>query len=285
MTVRRALITGVTGQDGSYLAELLLDKGYEVHGTVRRSSTESSDRIDHLRGRINLMQADLLDQASLMTALQESQPHEVYNLGAQSFVPDVVVAARADRRVHGHRRDAPARGDPRRRPVDPLLPGVVVGDVRQGARGAAERGDGLLPAVAVRRRQGVRPLHHGQLPRVVRALRRLGHPLQPRVAAPRAGVRDAEDHRRRRAHQARPRDRAAPRQPRRRARLGLRRRLRRGDVADAPAGDAERLRDRDGRDALGARVRRRGVRARGARPRAPRRRSTRRSCVRPRSTS
>ncbi len=87
MTVRRALITGVTGQDGSYLAELLLDKGYEVHGTVRRSSTESSDRIDHLRGRINLMQADLLDQASLMTALQEAQPHEVYNLGAQSFVP------------------------------------------------------------------------------------------------------------------------------------------------------------------------------------------------------
>ena len=87
MTVRRALITGVTGQDGSYLAELLLDKGYEVHGTVRRSSTESSDRIDHLRGRVNLMQADLLDQASLMTALQEARPHEVYNLGAQSFVP------------------------------------------------------------------------------------------------------------------------------------------------------------------------------------------------------
>ena len=87
MTVRRALITGVTGQDGSYLAELLLDKGYEVHGTVRRSSTESSDRIDHLRGRVNLIQADLLDQASLMAALHEAQPHEVYNLGAQSFVP------------------------------------------------------------------------------------------------------------------------------------------------------------------------------------------------------
>jgi len=87
MTARRALITGVTGQDGSYLAELLLDKGYEVFGCVRRSSTESSDRIDHLRGRIHLFQADLLDQASLQTALQESQPHEVYNLGAQSFVP------------------------------------------------------------------------------------------------------------------------------------------------------------------------------------------------------
>jgi GDPmannose 4,6-dehydratase len=87
MTARRALITGVTGQDGSYLAELLLDKGYEVFGAVRRASTESSDRIDHLRGRVHLLQADLLDQASLMMALQEAQPHEVYNLGAQSFVP------------------------------------------------------------------------------------------------------------------------------------------------------------------------------------------------------
>src|SRR3954449_12614382 len=87
MTARRALITGVTGQDGSYLAELLLDKGYEVYGAVRRASTESSDRIDHLRGRVHLLQADLLDQASLMMALQEAQPHEVYNLGAQSFVP------------------------------------------------------------------------------------------------------------------------------------------------------------------------------------------------------
>ena len=69
MTARRALITGITGQDGSYLAELLLDKGYEVYGIVRRSSTESSERIDHLRGRVELLQADLLDQASLMTAL------------------------------------------------------------------------------------------------------------------------------------------------------------------------------------------------------------------------
>src|SRR5262249_46878225 len=87
MTARRALITGVTGQDGSYLAELLLDKGYDVFGAVRRASTESSDRIDHLRGRVHLLQADLLDQASLMMALQAVQPHEVYNLGAQSFVP------------------------------------------------------------------------------------------------------------------------------------------------------------------------------------------------------
>ncbi|MDX6600721.1 MAG: GDPmannose 4,6-dehydratase [Gaiellales bacterium] len=84
---RRALITGVTGQDGSYLAELLLEQGYEVSGVVRRSSTESFERIAHLEGRIELLQADLLDQVSLQEAIRTSHPHEVYNLAAQSFVP------------------------------------------------------------------------------------------------------------------------------------------------------------------------------------------------------
>jgi len=83
----RALITGVTGQDGSYLADLLLEKGYEVHGLVRRSSTENYERIQHLRGKIELHQGDLLDQSSLVGCLREVQPGEVYNLGAQSFVP------------------------------------------------------------------------------------------------------------------------------------------------------------------------------------------------------
>jgi GDPmannose 4,6-dehydratase len=82
-----ALITGVTGQDGSYLAELLLDKGYAVHGVVRRSSTENFERIDHLRDRLRLHQADLLDQISLITVLRDVRPTEVYNLAAQSFVP------------------------------------------------------------------------------------------------------------------------------------------------------------------------------------------------------
>ena len=85
---RRALITGITGQDGSYLAELLLGEGYEVSGIVRRSSTESFERIAHLEGRIELLQADLLDQMSLQEAVRtSSRPHEVYNLAAQSFVP------------------------------------------------------------------------------------------------------------------------------------------------------------------------------------------------------
>jgi GDPmannose 4,6-dehydratase len=82
-----ALITGVTGQDGSYLAEFLLEKGYRVVGMTRRSSTASGERIAHLAGRIELIQGDLLDQASLVSALVDSQPTEVYNLAAQSFVP------------------------------------------------------------------------------------------------------------------------------------------------------------------------------------------------------
>jgi GDPmannose 4,6-dehydratase len=83
---RKALITGVTGQDGSYLAELLLEKGYEVHGMVRRASTEKFERIEHLRDRITLHQGDLLDQRSLVDALRASQPSEIYNLAAMSFV-------------------------------------------------------------------------------------------------------------------------------------------------------------------------------------------------------
>jgi GDPmannose 4,6-dehydratase len=84
---RRALITGITGQDGSYLAELLLEKGYDVYGMVRRASTESVERIEHLLDRVTLVQADLLDQFSLVAALEESRPTELYNLAAQSFVP------------------------------------------------------------------------------------------------------------------------------------------------------------------------------------------------------
>jgi GDPmannose 4,6-dehydratase len=84
---RRALITGITGQDGSYLAELLLEKGYEVFGMTRRASTENVERIAHLTDRINLIQGDLLDPPSLVSALRTAEPHEVYNLAAQSFVP------------------------------------------------------------------------------------------------------------------------------------------------------------------------------------------------------
>ena len=87
MTQKTALITGITGQDGSYLAELLLEKGYRVAGIVRRSSTESFERIVHIKGRIELYQADLLDQYSLIDVIKSVNPGEVYNLAAQSFVP------------------------------------------------------------------------------------------------------------------------------------------------------------------------------------------------------
>jgi GDPmannose 4,6-dehydratase len=85
--VKRALITGITGQDGAYLAELLLSQGYEVHGIVRRSSTESFERIQHLQDRLSLHQADLLDQLSIVRVVDTVRPHELYNLAAQSFVP------------------------------------------------------------------------------------------------------------------------------------------------------------------------------------------------------
>ena len=84
---RRALITGISGQDGAYLAEFLLGREYEVHGMVRRACTETFDRIEHLRDRIYLHQADLLDQLSLVRLVEKTRPHELYHLASQSFVP------------------------------------------------------------------------------------------------------------------------------------------------------------------------------------------------------
>jgi GDPmannose 4,6-dehydratase len=84
---KKALITGLTGQDGSYLAELLVAKGYEVYGLVRRSSSGNLDRIQHLGDRVKILSGDLLDQSSLMDVITDSQPDEIYNLASQSYVP------------------------------------------------------------------------------------------------------------------------------------------------------------------------------------------------------
>src|SRR6266545_1157100 len=84
---RRAIITGITGQDGSYLAELLLDKGYDVTGIVRRASAPNFWRIQHLLDRLHIRPADLLDQLSLIRVIDDVRPHELYNLAAMSFVP------------------------------------------------------------------------------------------------------------------------------------------------------------------------------------------------------
>ena len=85
--MKKALITGITGQDGSYLADFLLEKGYEVHGMVRRASTETFERIAHIKDRVFLQQADLLDELSMLELMDEVKPDEVYNLAAMSFVP------------------------------------------------------------------------------------------------------------------------------------------------------------------------------------------------------
>jgi GDPmannose 4,6-dehydratase len=87
VTQRRALITGITGQDGSYLAEFLLEKGYKVYGMVRRASSDHFERIAHLQEKVELREGDLLDQLSIITLLHDIEPHEIYNLAAQSFVP------------------------------------------------------------------------------------------------------------------------------------------------------------------------------------------------------
>jgi GDPmannose 4,6-dehydratase len=87
MTIKKALITGLTGQDGSYLAELLLTKGYQVFGLVRRSSTSNLERITHLSSNIQIVSGDLLDQSSLMDVIAQTQPDEIYNLASQSYVP------------------------------------------------------------------------------------------------------------------------------------------------------------------------------------------------------
>jgi len=87
MVTKKALVTGLTGQDGSYLAELLLDKGYQVFGLVRRSSSSHFERISHFSNNIQILSGDLLDQCSLMDALSEAQPDEIYNLASQSYVP------------------------------------------------------------------------------------------------------------------------------------------------------------------------------------------------------
>jgi GDPmannose 4,6-dehydratase len=86
-TAKKAMITGITGQDGSYLSELLLEKGYQVYGMVRRSSVENFDRIEHIKDKLRMVQGDLTDQSSLDEAIKTAKPDEVYNLGAQSFVP------------------------------------------------------------------------------------------------------------------------------------------------------------------------------------------------------
>ena len=161
---RRALITGITGQDGSYLADLLLEKGYDVHGMVRRASTETFQRLQHIRDRITLHTGDLLDQRSLGDVMRECEPHEIYNLAAMSFVAaswtqPVLTAdftgVGVTRMLEAMREVAPEAR------FYQASSSEMFGKV---PRGPAERGHRLLPAQPLRRGQGLRPLHYGELP-------------------------------------------------------------------------------------------------------------------------
>ena len=168
MTTKRALITGITGQDGSYLAELLLEKGYEVIGMVRRSSTVNFERIAHLQDKITFVPGDLLDEVSMIRMLDEHRPAEVYNLAAQSFVQTSFSQPVLTGEITGlgvtRILDAVRIVDPQIRFYQ-ASSSEMFGKV---AGGAAERVHAAVPPLAVRRRQGLRPLDDDQLPRVLR---------------------------------------------------------------------------------------------------------------------
>ena len=159
----RALITGITGQDGSYLAEFLLDKGYEVYGIVRRSSLEKFDRIEAITEKIRFVEGDLTDQSSLDQALQQLKPDELYNLAAQSFVPvswnqpvltaDVtgLGALRVMEAIRKHS------------PTNQISTGFKFGNVWQGSGKAANGNHAFSSPQPVRCGQDFWAPHHGQL--------------------------------------------------------------------------------------------------------------------------
>ena len=185
--MKKALITGVTGQDGSYLAEMLIKEGYEVHGIKRRASSFNTQRIDHIyedphgsRAKLRLHYGDLTDSSNLTRIISEVEPDEIYNLGAQSHVgvsfetPGIYGQCR-------RARGAPdPRGDPLPRPRNPgpLLSGLDVGALWPGPGDTAARGHAVLPEVAVWCGEALRPLDHDQLPRILWNLCLQRHPLQ-----------------------------------------------------------------------------------------------------------
>ena len=245
---KRALITGVTGQDGSYLAELLLSQGYTVIGMVRRSSTLNFERIAHIQDRLELVAGDLLDEVSLINMLRDHRPTEVYNLAAQSFVqtsfsqpvltgettalgvtrmldairlvdPEIRFYQASSSEMFGKVHEVPQRESTPFHPRSPYGVAKVYGHwitVNYRESYGLHASSGILFNHESPRRGlefVTRKVTHG--------VARIAHKLDDKLALG---------------------------QPRRPAGLGLRRRLRPGDVADAPAGRARRLRRLDGRD-------------------------------------
>ena len=149
---------------------------------VRRASTEKFERIEHIRDRITLHQGDLLDQRSLVDTLRAAQPDEIYNLAAMSFVAVSWIQPTLTAEFTGVGVTRMLEAMREVCPEARFYQASSLGDVRQGPRGPADRGHAVLPALALRRGEGLRPLHHGQLPRVLRPARGQRDPLQPRVA-------------------------------------------------------------------------------------------------------
>ena len=177
--LKRALITGVTGQDGSYLAEFLLEKGYEVHGIKRRASSLNTQRVDHIyedphvdNARFKLHYGDLTDTSNLTRILSEVQPDEVYNLGAQSHVAVSFEAPEytADVDGMGTLRLLEAIRFFGAGKEDPLLPSVNLRALRSGPRNPAARDDAVLSTLALCGGQALFLLDHGELPRGLWAL-------------------------------------------------------------------------------------------------------------------
>ena len=182
--MKRALITGITGQDGRFLAQFLVGKGYQVFGLIRGQNNPKGqmivDETPAARARRRRLARPLVaDRRGRAGAARRGLQPRRHQLREA-----VVVAAGAHRRDHRPGGAAHAGGGADRGRIGeqpgPLLPGFVVGDVREGARDTAERAHTVPPAVAVRRGEGLRAPHHRQLPRVVRDARVVGHLVQPR---------------------------------------------------------------------------------------------------------
>ncbi len=213
---KRALITGITGQDGAYLAEFLLKRGYQVHGMVRRSSSENFERIGHLRDTIQLHQADLLDQFSIVRLVDEVQPHHLYNLAAQSFVPTSFEQPLLTGEFTALGSHARAGGRADGRSLDPCLPGQQQRDVRiVSARSRRRETTPFWP----RSPYGVAKVYGHWITVNYRESYDLfacsGILFNHESPLARQGIRDAQDHRCRGPHQARLAEETQARQSRR----------------------------------------------------------------------
>ena len=191
---KRALIVGANGQDGSYLAELLLEKGYEVHGTVRRSSHPNLQRLETTRDRLTLHWADLSDAASLAVGHRRLAAGRGLQPGRDVGRPGLVRhAGLRGRRHRGRSRPAPGVG-PAAEDGGAVLSGGVLGDVRHEPGRADERVEQVPAGVALRGGEGLRAQRRHDVPRGLRDVRRERHPVQPRISPAWRGVRDAQDY-------------------------------------------------------------------------------------------